>query len=338
MPTPSPSAKYADPYRSAEFRMFLLNLCNKGCKGCFYKKDGNTFGSFESALQLSTDLHEHGYNLETCYLLPTDFFDNEANKDLFFSNDFVELVSKFKYVGVASTLIDPWDASFFDTIFKQIPTNISIELQVNMVINHLFEPTYEAMLEHKIKKILNDYPSTVVNLAINVGFNITPLEITHIHRLINKLSVDKLVEVNFTFLYNDSIPTYKKSKMLIESYDCLREFANLYVEAGDPRYNSRTLLRKPAFVFRDGKIYVPPIIPFDEYVFSSDDKYALQKATLEGFLDTISLMETTNLPILDECDACDNLQLCHSKGFFTIARELKLPCFKQENKNANIRY
>jgi hypothetical protein len=306
-----------------------------GCKGCFYNKDGNTFGSYDPALQLSEDLVKHGYSLETCYLLPTDIFDNEANKALFNSPDFVELISRFRYVGVASTLINEWDSSIFELVRKKTGGKTNIELQVNIVINQIFDPSYTEMLEKRIKEVLKQYPDIVLNLAINVGFEYSPGEVRKIHELVNRLSTDKIVEVNFTFLYNDMIGPKKRQKMMIKSYQILREFSDLYVLDGDPKWNGRTLLRKPAFTFKDGKIYLSPIMPFDEFVFLKNDKYTLQEATFTGFLAAYSQLEAINQPIIDACDSCPNLQTCQGKGFFAIAREMGLPCFLEENMNDN---
>lgn len=331
MPLPNLYQKYSDPYKLVEFRMFLLNLCNMGCKGCFYQRDGNTFGSYQPALQLSEDLVKHGYSLETCYLLPTDIFENQANKALFRSPDFVELTSRFRYVGIASTLINEWESYIFDTVRKQTNGKTNIELQVNIVINHIFDPTYVETIEKRIKQILNQYPETVLNLAINVGFDFSPGEIRRIHELVNKLSTDKIVEVNFTFLYNDLIGPTKRQKMMIKSYQILREFSDLYVLDGDPKYNTRTLLRKPAFTFKEGKIYLSPIMPFDEFVFLKNDKYTLQEATVAGFLSAYARLEAINKPIIAACDSCLNLPTCQGKGFFAIANEMKLPCFLEEN-------
>jgi len=333
MPIPNLFGKYTDPYNSVEFRMFLLNLCNMGCKGCFYDKDGNTFGSYDPALQLSEELVKHNYRLETCYLLPTDIFDNQANKMLFDSSDFIELISRFRCVGVASTLINEWDPYIFNTVHEKTNGKTNLELQVNIVINHIFDSTYIDLLETRIGEVLKQDPNVVLNLAINVGFDFSPAEIRQIHALVNRLSTDKLVEVNFTFLYNDTIGPAKKRKMMINSYSTLREFSDLYVLDGDPKYNSRTLLRKPAFTFKDGKIYVAPVMPFDEFVFLKNDKYALQEATFDGFLTAYSHLEAINKPIIEACDRCPNLQTCQGKGFFAIAREMNLPCFLEENMN-----
>ncbi|TFG95549.1 hypothetical protein E4H12_13020 [Candidatus Thorarchaeota archaeon] len=335
MPLPNLYEKYTDPYKLVEFRLFLLNLCNMGCKGCFYNKDGNTFGTYDEALQLSQDLSQHGYNLETCYLLPTDIFDNDANRALFASTDFVELISRFRYVGVASTLINEWDPYIFETVRKKTNGKTNIELQVNIVINQIFDPSYTDLLESRIKEVLDQYPDIVLNLAINVGFSFSPGEVRKIHELVNKLSTDKIVEVNFTFLYNDMIGPVKKRKMMIRSYDILREFSDLYVLDGDPKYNSRTLLRKPAFTFKDGKIYLSPIMPFDEFVFLKNDKYTLQEATVSGFLAAYTQLEAVNQPIIAACDSCPNLSTCQGKGFFAIANEMNLPCFLEENMNDN---
>ncbi len=332
MPLQNLYGKYTDPYRLVEFRMFLLNLCNMGCRGCFYKRDGNTFGTYEPALTLSQELQQHGYSLETCYLLPTDIFENESNKDLFRSEEFAELARRFRYVGIASTLIGEWDKDVFDLIERN---GSKVELQVNIVLNHLFETTYETMLREKIQQIVQVYPSTVINLAVNVGVKFSPEEIVRLHELVDRLSADKIVEVNFTFLYNSLIGPTKRQKMMLESYKLLREFSDLYVKDGDPRFNSRTMLRKPAFTFKDGKIYVSPIMPFDEYVFLH--KYALEQASFDGFLSAYSIMEADNHPIIDACDSCPNLSTCHGKGFFALAREMGLPCYLEENMNADRR-
>ncbi len=333
MPLPNLYEKYSDPYKLVEFRMFLLNLCNMGCKGCFYKKDGNTFGTYEPSLQLSEDLIRHDYSLETCYLLPTDIFDNEANKLLFDSSDFIELISRFRYVGIASTLLNDWDPYILETVQKKTNGKTKVELQVNIIVNQIFESGYTDLLATRIKSVVEQYPDIVLNLAINVGFYFSPGEIRKIHELVNQLSTDKIVEVNCTFLYNDAIKPAKKRKMMIQSYQLLREFSDLYVLDGDPKYNTRTLLRKPAFTFKDGKIHVSSIMPFDEFVFLNNDKYTLKEATFGGFLTAYAELEAINNPIIAACDSCPNLSTCHGKGFFAIANEMKLPCFLEENMN-----
>jgi len=333
MPLPNLYGKYTDPYKLVEFRMFLLNLCNMGCRGCFYKKDGNTFGSYQPALELSADLVKHGYALETCYLLPTDIFDNEANKQLFDSPDFIELISRFRYLGVGSTLVNEWDPYIFEAVREKTNGRTNIELQVNIIVNRIFDPAYEQLLEQRIQSVLQQYPDIVLNLALNVGYKFTVEDIKKVHQLVDRLSTDKIVEVNFTFLYSPVIAAKKKSKMMVDSYQILREFSDLYVEDGDPRFNTRTMLRKPAFTFKDGKIFISPIMPFDEYVFLNNDKYTLQTPSFNGFLEANAAAEANNLPIIEECDMCPNLQTCQGKGFFVFAREMNLPCYLEENQN-----
>lgn len=328
MPLPNLYSKYTDPYKLVEFRMFLLNLCNMGCKGCFYKKDGNTFGSYQPAIDLCEDLQRVGYSLETCYLLPTDIFDNEINKTLFESEKFNELISHFRYVGVGSTLTAGWNKTIFDHIIQVGP---SVELQVNLMVNHIFDEDYYHTIKEAISGVLVCYPNTVINLALNVGYTLTEQEIEQVYDLVERLSVDKIIEVNFTFLYNPAISPEKKAKMMLNSFGTLKRFSHAYEKSGDPKYNTRTMLRKPSFTFKDGKIYLSPIMPFDEYVFIDDDKYLVRTPSVEGFLNTQVAVETNNLPILEECNDCSNLQICQGKGFFTFARDMNLPCYLKEN-------
>lgn len=331
MPVLDLYSKYKDPPRLAEFRLFNLNLCNMGCKGCFYKKDGNTFGTYDPAIKLATELQSHGYKLETCYLLPTDIFDNPQNILIFDSPPFIQLISMFAYVGIASTLLNDNNWELFDRITTETHGQTGVELQVNLVIDKIFDDDYIAIISQRIHDITSRYPDIVLNLAVNVGFRYTAEELNQIHYLVNLLSVDKIVEVNFTFLYNETIGPNKRRQMMIESYHALRDFSDKYVSDGDNRFNTRTLLRKPSFTFKDGNIYSSPIFPFDEFVFLHNDKYKLSEPTMDGFLTVLNTMDQENTPILAECDTCDNLSTCYGKGFFVIANNMNLPCFLKES-------
>ncbi len=114
--------------------MMVLNNCSMDCKGCFYKRTDNNFNDFRGSRSLAEDMQSNGYRLETCYLLPTDIFDNKDNYSLFDNEDFAKTVSQFAYLGIASTLEDGFDTRFFDIVYG-LNDNIKIELQVNLLVN-----------------------------------------------------------------------------------------------------------------------------------------------------------------------------------------------------------
>lgn len=113
-----------------------------------------------------------------------------------------------------------------------------------------------------------------------------------------------------------------------DSYGIMGYFSKEF-EKNERAFNSRTLIRKPSFVFKDDKVYLSPIIPFDEYVFIDADKFQLSEPTFQSFVEVFSQIESDNVPILPECDACEHLPTCHGKSFFSLANYYKLPCIKE---------
>ena len=312
--------------------MMLLNLCSMDCKGCFYKKTENSYDDFEFALSLTNSMVENGYKMETCYLLPTDIFDNKQNYKLFDDVKFNSILSNFSYVGIASTLETGFDDEFYQ-IVKRISPNLKIELQINLLINRLFDINYQMIIKNQIKKIKTNYgENVVINLAINTGFKISEKEKQKLKILLNNLSDDEIVEMNFTFLFNPDIKDDKKKNMMIESVKTINEFGEFYEENENftNKYNDRTLLRKPAFTFlgNPNRVYLTPIIPFDEYVFIEDRKYVVETPSYDGFLDTYGNMEDINTMILNKCESCENLPYCLGKGYFAISKQFQLGCFK----------
>lgn len=323
--------RYGDPYKLAEFRMLVLNECSMDCRGCFYERSRNNFDDFDFAYRLAVDLREHEYELETCYLLPTDIFDNKDNYKLFKNTAFAKTVSLFEYIGIASTL-----ESGFDTDFLKIATDnnpaTKIELQVNLLISKLFDINYQTKIKSRIAKLKEQYGDTVViNLAVNTGFAPSQAEKNKLTRMLDFLSDDKIIELNFTFLYNAKISQDKKARMLSESIKTIHDVSKHYFkgESAINQYTNRTLLRKPAFTFmgEPNRTYLTPIIPFDEYVFIANDKYCVLSPTYEGFVETYAGVDDINSVILDKCVDCRNLDLCMGKGYFSIAREFDIGCF-----------
>ena len=327
--------RYGDPYKLVEFRMMILNHCSMDCRGCFYKRTDNNFNDFSSAYKLANDLVNNDYKLETCYLLPTDIFDNPDNYKLLNNEDFRNTLKMFSYVGIASTIETEFDHSFFELI-NGISTELKIELQINLLIAKLFDINYQIILKSRIKAIKEKYGDRIViNLAINTGFALSDNEKEKLKSLITFLSDDEIIELNFTFLYNKEISLDKKKNMLRESIKTINEFGDFY-ESNDEfktKYNNRTLLRKPAFSFvgNPNRIYLNPIIPFDEYVYIDDASFLVNGATYDDFLNTYGQLQDINSTILDKCNNCDNLSHCLGKGYFTIANKFNLKCFMDIN-------
>lgn len=327
--------RYGDPYKLVEFRMMILNHCSMDCRGCFYKRTDNNFNDFSSAYKLAKDLVNNDYKLETCYLLPTDIFDNPDNYKLLDNEDFRNTLKMFSYVGIASTIETEFDHSFFELI-NSISTELKIELQINLLIAKLFDINYQIILKSRIKAIKEKYGDRIViNLAINTGFALSDNEKEKLKSLISFLSDDEIIELNFTFLYNKEISLDKKKNMLRESIKTINEFGDFY-ESNDEfktKYNNRTLLRKPAFSFvgNPNRIYLNPIIPFDEYVYIDDASFLVNGATYDDFLNTYGQLQDINSTILDKCNNCDNLSHCLGKGYFTIANKFNLKCFMDIN-------
>jgi len=258
------------------------------CKGCFYKRTDNNFNDFRGSRNLAEDMQSNGYRLETCYLLPTDIFDNKDNYSLFDNEDFAKTISQFAYLGIASTLEDGFDTRFFDIVYG-LNDDIKIELQVNLLVNRLFDINYQMILKHNVNRIKNLYKDRVViNLAINTGFSLDPKEKDKIKSMLKYLSEDGIVE-----------------------------------------FNQRTFLRKPSFVFvgEPNTIYVNPIVPFDEYVYIKKDRYVVQTPTYDGFLNSYGKITEINTPVVDACESCENLTHCMGKFYFAISNDFDLGCF-----------
>ena len=323
--------RYGDPHKLVEFRMMILNHCSMDCRGCFYKKTDNNFNDFSSAYNLAKDLAANDYKLETCYLLPTDIFDNPDNYLLLHNEDFKNTLKMFSYVGIASTIETEFDHSFFELV-DSISKDLKIELQINLLIAKLFDVNYQLIIKSRIKAIKEKYKDRIViNLAINTGFKLSKIEKEKLKELISFLSDDEIVELNFTFLYNKEIKFDKKKKMLEESIKTINEFGDFYEsnEEFKIKYNNRTLLRKPAFSFvgNPNRIYLNPIIPFDEYVYIDDEPYLVNGSTYDAFLNTYGQLQDINNVILDKCEDCNHLTQCLGKGYFLIANKFKLKCF-----------
>ncbi len=225
--------------------MMVLNNCSMDCKGCFYKRTDNNFNDFRGSRNLAEDMQSNGYRLETCYLLPTDIFDNKDNYSLFDNEDFAKTISQFAYLGIASTLEDGFDTRFFDIVYG-LNDDIKIELQVNLLVNRLFDINYQMILKHNVNRIKNLYKDRVViNLAINTGFSLDPKEKDKIKSMLKYLSEDGIVELNFTFLYNKDISEEKKQKMMKDSIRIIQDFGDFYQkdESFVTKYNQRTFLR-----------------------------------------------------------------------------------------------
>lgn len=327
--------RYGDPYKLVEFRMMILNHCSMDCRGCFYKRTDNNFNDFSSAYKLAKDLVDNDYKLETCYLLPTDIFDNPDNYQLLENEDFRNTLKMFSYVGIASTIETEFDHNFFELV-DSISKELKIELQINLLIAKLFDVNYQIILKSRIKAIKEKYGDRIViNLAINTGFALSDKEKEKLKSLIRFLSDDEIIELNFTFLYNKEISLDKKKNMLKESIRTINEFGDYYEsnEEFQTKYNNRTLMRKPAFSFvgNPNRIYLNPIIPFDEYVYIDDDTFLVNGATYDDFLNTYGQLQDINSTILDKCNNCDNLSHCLGKGYFTIANKYNLTCFMDIN-------
>jgi len=272
------------------------------CKGCFYKRTDNNFNDFRGSRNLAEDMQSNGYRLETCYLLPTDIFDNKDNYSLFDNEDFAKTISQFAYLGIASTLEDGFDTRFFDIVYG-LNDDIKIEYKDRVVIN----------------------------LAINTGFSLDPKEKDKIKSMLKYLSEDGIVELNFTFLYNKDISEEKKQKMMKDSIRIIQDFGDFYQkdESFVTKYNQRTFLRKPSFVFvgEPNTIYVNPIVPFDEYVYIKKDRYVVQTPTYDGFLNSYGKITEINTPVVDACESCENLTHCMGKFYFAISNDFDLGCF-----------
>jgi len=321
--------KYGNPHRVVEFRIFSFNKCGAGCKNCFYQKTNNDFYDFKSAHQLAVELKKNEYCLETLYLLPTDVFENEFNYEVFNRGDFKALATQFNYIGLATALSKKPDYHFLHSFFDKYPHQ-GIEMHVNLKENLLFDKMYLAYLDSEVRQLKHTFKDKMIlNLALNLGSSLEMSELEQIQRLVYDLSDDKILELNFTFMFNENIKLSEQSKMLQDSYPVLQYFSKAFSEV-EQAYNERTLLRKPSFVFKNNSVYLTPIVPFDEYVFLNSDKYKLSDPSFESFLNVYSQSESQNLPIINDCESCDMFKLCYGKQFFSLAHEMKLSCVKQK--------
>lgn len=276
---------------------------------------------------MANDLSQNNYHLETLYLLPTDIFENQKNYDILDSEDFIRTAKLFDYIGIASTLEHGVDQIFFDKFWQTLPHQ-NIELHLNLIEEKLTSKEYLQDIKSKLKNLKTFYGEKIlVNMALNVGTDWSESELTHIKNTVSQLSEDQIIELNFTFMYNNKILRTKKAELIQMGYPVLNYFSTQY-DKNEKAFNERTALRKPSFTFKDDSIFVSPILPFDEYVFLEDKKFQLEAPSFEAFLETHSKLEFHNKPILKRCESCLNLATCQGKHFFTLAHELSLPCFK----------
>jgi hypothetical protein len=243
----------------------------------------------------------------------------------------VDLLYLFNYVGVASTLETGFKESFFEKVFS-IREGLAVELQLNLSVKRLFEITYEETIKANIRKLKTLYgDKVVINLALNTGFDLKPEEIDRLKTLIMSLSEDGILELNFTFLFNEDISATKKVEMIKNSLSTVRVFSNFYKEDGSfvKEFNDRTFNSKPAFVFmgEEGSVYTLPILPFDEHVFVKDSGLLLKEPSYDGFLETFNYSSTINIPVLDKCNDCALMETCLSKHYFTLSNSYNLGCF-----------
>lgn len=322
--------KFGDPYRLVEFRLFSFNKCSAGCKNCFYQKNENDYYDFEKAYLLAVDMQKSGYVLETCYIHPTDVFENEFNYTIFEDENLIKVLNLFKYVGFASILKNGFDRNFFDLLFLKFP-NLKIELHVNLIEEKISESQYIFKLQNYFKQMSELYGENIlINLALNTGTDFNESQIKDLKNIVELLSHDCILEMNFTFLFNPKLSLEKKTEMMQKSYPIINVFSDEF-EYNEQAYNERTLLRKPAFVFKDSKIYLTPILPFDEYVFVDEESYVLHQPTFDSFLNTYSNLEKQNVPLWEMCDTCEYLAKCQGKSFFSLANFYNLNCLKKYN-------
>lgn len=327
LPVENLYSKFGDPYRVVEFRAFSFNSCQAGCKNCYYQKTQNEFYDFEKTKLLAQDFKKNGYTLETLYLLPTDVFENDFNFQVFQQSIFIETADLFNYIGLASTLRNGFKSEFFDYFFKTF-SRTKIELHVNLLEEQIQNQAYITSLERNLKEIKSTYGSNILlNLALNIGTEWTISDLGIIKELVHKYSHDKILELNYTFMFNEKISHEKKAKLISSSYPVLQYFGSEFRKT-EKMYNTRTLLRKPSITFKNDRIYLSPIIPFDEYIFMDEPDFQLDKANFNSFLETYSLIEKRNIPRDEGCYSCENFATCLGKGFFSIANYYNLPCLK----------
>ncbi len=331
IPRPNLYKKFGDPHKLVEFRVFSFNSCSAGCKNCFYKKSDNHYYDFESVRKLAAELAAHDYSLETLYLLPTDVFENDFNYKVFEDPEFIKAANLFSYIGLATALSKGFDQKFLESFFRSFPGH-KIEMHVNLKEDLLGSAEYLAKLRSDVRGIKALFGDQILlNLALNLGTPVLKEDMVTIDSLVEELSDDRILELNFTFLFNSQFPQARKTQMLLESYPVIQHFSDLFGK-NEQSYNSRTLLRKPSFVFKDEKVFLTPIIPFDEYVFVDDAACRLTRPDFESFLESYSKLEALNTPIIPECDSCEMLSLCHGKHFFSMAHMLHLDCLKEVGK------
>jgi hypothetical protein len=318
--------KYGSPTHVAEFRLFNLNDCFKSCENCFYKRSGNHLVNYDEIAEFADELSENGYQLETCYLLPTDFFENKENIQLIKKPAVQKVINKFLYLGLACTLEQPVDFSEFASVVEGLKIK-EVEVQINLINELINKKEYLEQISQNVSNLRQKLNGRCVfNLALNLGNKVEEDELLKIEQFIHDLSDDGILEINFTFLYNDLLPKKVKSKKLINSLATMRQIGHMYNKV-EERFNERTLLRKPSFIFRSNSCHISPIIPFDEYAFIENENFQLKKATFLEFLNVFANIEKFNRPILEKCNSCSNLKVCQGKGYFIAAREYQLPCF-----------
>lgn len=320
--------KFGNPHRLVEFRVFSFNTCGAGCKNCFYQKSNNNYHQFDQVLKMAQEFRTQNYSLETCYILPTDVFENDFNFKIFENKNLQNTLRLFNYVGFASTLRNGFDRKFVSQLLTDY-NKLKIELQVNLLEDLLFDPEYFQMVSHQIDEIRQFCQNRIlVNLAFNTGTKLRPEQLARLKFLTESLSEDQLLELNFTFLFNAKIPRQQKAELLKNSYSLL-QFLTSEFKKNETQYNDRTLLRKPSLFFKDGQIFISPIIPFDEYVFIQESEFALKQPDFGSFIEAYGRIERGNQPLWKMCDTCEHLKACHGKGFFSVASYFNLNCHKE---------
>ncbi|MBL7557223.1 MAG: hypothetical protein JNM24_15460 [Bdellovibrionaceae bacterium] len=335
LPVENLYAKFGDPYRVVEFRAFSFNTCRAGCKNCFYQKTNNEFYDFQKCYDLAVDFKKNHYTLETFYILPTDIFENDFNYRVFYDEKFKSVAKLFNYIGVASTLRHGFDEKIFDYFFHEFP-GLKIELHVNLLEEEIGKPDYVQFLSQTLTQIKTQYGDQIlINLALNIGSQWQTGQLNQVKHLVSEYSQDKILELNFTFMFNDKISYAEKARLIESSYPVLEYFGREFQKT-ERRFNSRTLLRKPSITFKNDRIYLSPIIPFDEYIFMDEPDFQLSETNFDSFLTTYQKIEAKNIPQRQECQSCEHFEYCYGKGFFSIMNHYNLPCLKVcGGKNGN---
>lgn len=329
--------KFGDPNKLVEFRIFSFNTCSAGCKNCFYRKTDNNYASFDLVKKLAHELKEKSYSLETCYLLPTDVFESEFNYKIFEDSELQETLRLFNYVGFASTLRNGFDELFLTKMLSDYP-HLKIEMHVNLLEELIDDEFYRQDLTETIRSLKAIYGSRIlINLALNTGTVFKASELESIRKMVEQLSDDKILELNFTFLFNQKLTQLKKTHLLQESFPIMHYFSDHFAK-NEQAFNSRTLLRKPSFVFKDSKIFLSPIIPFDEYVFIESEDFRLKDADFSSFLEAYARIDMQNLPLWDQCLSCEQLPICQGKSYFSLAKYFNLPCIKERESHDSSKF